>query len=98
MITSDEPGLYKTGRYGIRIENLILSKDYRHTEEFGDFMNFETLTLFPYDSSLIDLTMLSDEELAWVNGYHATVYARLSPALDAAQQAWLKEKTQELKR
>lgn len=98
MITSDEPGLYKAGRYGIRIENLILSKDYRHTEEFGDFMNFETLTLFPYDSSLIDLTMLSDEELAWVNGYHATVYARLSPALDAAQQAWLKEKTQELKR
>lgn len=62
MITSDEPGLYKTGEYGIRIENLVLSRNYRHTDDFGDFMNFEVLTLFPYDSRLIDLSMLSADE------------------------------------
>lgn len=98
MITSDEPGVYKAGRYGIRIENLILSRAYRTTEEFGDFLNFETLTLFPYDSRLIDLSVLSDEELAWVNNYHATVFERLSPALDDAQREWLKEKTKKLTR
>lgn len=98
MITSDEPGLYKTGEYGIRIENLILARNYRSTEAFGDFMNFETLTLFPYDYRLIVLSMLSDEELAWLNNYHAEVRRRLSPYLDEAQTAWLEEKTKELKR
>lgn len=98
MITSDEPGLYKTGEYGIRIENLVLSRNYRHTDDFGDFMNFEVLTLFPYDSRLIDLSMLSADELAWVNNYHATVRERLIPHLDAEQKAWLEEKTKELKK
>ena len=98
MITSDEPGLYKTGEYGIRIENLVLSRNYRHTDDFGDFMNFEVLTLFPYDNRLIDLSMLSAEELAWVNNYHATVRERLMPHLDAEQKAWLEEKTKELKK
>ena len=98
MITSDEPGLYKTGEYGIRIENLVLSRNYRHTDDFGDFMNFEVLTLFPYDSRLIDLSMLSADELAWVNNYHATVRERLMPHLDAEQKAWLEEKTKELKK
>lgn len=96
MITSDEPGLYKTGEYGIRIENLVLARNYRHTDDFGDFMNFEVLTLFPYDSRLIDLSMLSDEELAWVNNYHATVRERLTPYLDDEQKAWLEAKTQKL--
>lgn len=98
MITSDEPGLYKAGKHGIRIENLVLARNYRETEEFGNFMNFEVLTLFPYDSKLIDLAMLSDEELAWVNNYHKTVRERLTPYLNAEQQAWLNEKTKELKK
>lgn len=98
MITSDEPGLYKAGKHGIRIENLVLARNYRETEEFGKFMNFEVLTLFPYDSKLIDLAMLSDEELAWVNNYHKTVRERLTPYLNAEQQAWLNEKTKELKK
>lgn len=98
MITSDEPGLYKAGQYGIRIENLVLARSFRHSEEFGDFMNFEPLTLFPYDSKLIDLTMLSDEELAWVNSYHAMVCERLSPYLDDEQKTWVEEKTKKLVR
>lgn len=98
MITSDEPGLYVTGKYGIRIENLIHSQSYRHTDDFGDFMNFEVLTLFPYDSKLIDLSMLSDDELAWINNYHATVREQLTPYLNEEQQAWLNDKTKELKR
>ena len=98
MITSDEPGVYRTGKYGIRIENLVLSRDYKHTEEFGDFMNFEVLTLFPYDSKLIDLSMLSDEEIAWINNYHDTVRERLTPYLNDEQKAWLNEKTKKLTR
>ena len=98
MITSDEPGLYITGKYGIRIENLILSRDYRHTEQFGDFMNFEVLTLFPYDSRLIDLSMLTDEEIDWINNYHSEVNRRLSPYLNDEQKAWLNEKTKKLVR
>ena len=96
MITSDEPGVYRTGKYGIRIENLVLSRNYKHTEEFGDFMNFEILTLFPYDSKLIDLNMLSDEEIAWVNNYHDTVRERLTPYLNDEQKAWLNDKTKKL--
>lgn len=96
MITSDEPGLYKAGEYGIRIENLVLARNYRHTDDFGDFMNFEVLTLFPYDSRLIDLSMLSDDELAWVNNYHAAVRERLTPYLNGEQKAWLEAKTQKL--
>ena len=98
MITSDEPGLYKAGKHGIRIDNNVLARNNRETEEFGKFMNFEVLTLFPYDSKLIDLAMLSDEELAWVNNYHKTVRERLTPYLNAEQQAWLNEKTKELKK
>ena len=64
MITSDEPGLYKAGKHGIRIENLVLARNYCETEEFGKFMNFEVLTLFPYDSKLIDLSMLP-ERICW---------------------------------
>lgn len=98
MITSDEPGLYKTGEYGIRIENLILSRNCRHTEDFGDFMDFETLTLCPYDSRLIDMSILTDEETAWIDSYHAMVYDRLSPYLDEQQKEWLKNKTKPLKK
>ena len=98
MITSDEPGIYRTGKYGIRIENLVLSRNYKHSDEFGDFMNFEVLTLFPYDSRLINTGMLSDEEIEWVDNYHATVRERLTPYLDEEQRAWLEEKTKKLER
>lgn len=94
MITSNEPGLYKAGQYGIRTENLVLTVPVGHSEEFGDFLKFETLTLFPYDKNLIDLTMLSAEEVAQVNAYHAEVRSRLTPYLNEEEQAWLNARTE----
>lgn len=96
MITSDEPGVYKAGRYGIRTENLVLTVDGGHSDEFGDFYKFEVLTLFPYDSSLIDKTMLTPQEITQVNNYHEEVYNRLSPYLNDEEKRWLEEKTKEL--
>ena len=93
MITSNEPGLYKAGQYGIRTENLVLTVPAGHSDEFGDFLKFETLTLFPYDTKLIDLSMLSEAEKAQVNAYHEEVRARLTPYLNADEQAWLNAKT-----
>ena len=94
MITSNEPGIYKAGKYGIRTENLVLTVPAGHSEEFGDFLKFEALTLFPYDKNLIDLSMLSAEEVAQVNAYHAEVRARLTPYLNADEQAWLNAHTE----
>ena len=96
MITSDEPGVYKAGKYGIRIENLVLTVEGEHTAEFGDFCKFEVLTLFPYDSSLIDRSMLTPGEVEQVNNYHKQVYERLSPYLTEEEKAWLADKTKEL--
>ncbi|MBR1543645.1 MAG: aminopeptidase P family protein [Muribaculaceae bacterium] len=93
MITSDEPGLYLAGQYGIRIENLILCVEGEKTEEFGDFLRFETLTLFPYDQRLIDRSMLTAEEIEQINAYHATVRERLTPLLAADEAEWLAQKT-----
>lgn len=93
MITSDEPGIYRAGSHGIRIENLILVVPAFENEEFGTFYKFETLTLFPYERNLIDLNMLSEEELAWINAYHKRVFETLSPALNADESAWLAAKT-----
>lgn len=95
MITSDEPGLYLEGKYGIRTENLIATVPYE-TTEFGEFYKFETLTLYPYDKSLIQLDIMSSEEIAWVNEYHKKVYDELSPLLNDEEKAWLKEKTSEI--
>lgn len=96
MITSDEPGVYKAGKYGIRIENLVLTVEGEHTAEFGDFCKFEVLTLFPYDSSLIDRSMLTPGEVEQVNNYHRQVYERLSPYLTEEEKAWLADKTKAL--
>ena len=96
MITSDEPGVYKAGKYGIRIENLVLTVEGEHTDEFGDFYKFEVLTLFPYDSSLIDRSMLTPGEVEQVNNYHKQVYERLSPYLTEEEKAWLADKTKAL--
>ncbi len=90
MFTSNEPGFYKTGEYGIRIENLILCIEDQETE-FGNFLKFDTLTLFPIDTSLIDFTLLTKEEVQWLNNYHAEVFENLSPLLDAAERVWLEQ-------
>ena len=92
MVTSNEPGLYRAGQYGIRIENLVLTK-HEVTTEFGDFYSFETLTLFPIDTTPIIKEMLTDKELTWFNEYHKQVYDRLSPLLNAEEKEWLKQKT-----
>lgn len=95
MVTSNEPGLYRTDEHGIRIENLILVREDSETE-FGKFYSFETLTLFPIDRNLVVVPMLSVREHAWLNKYHQTVYDTLSPYLDEEERAWLKEKTAEI--
>lgn len=92
MLTSNEPGLYRTGVHGIRCENLVLTVP-AFTTEFGNFYRFETMTLFPFDRALFDTAIMTAEEIAWVNGYHAMVFDRLSPLLDGDQAAWLREKT-----
>lgn len=96
MITSNEPGLYKAGQYGIRTENLVLTVPAGHSEEFGDFLKFEALTLFPYDKNLIDLSMLSEVEKAQVNAYHEEVRTRLTPYLNEEEQAWLNARTEKI--
>ena len=97
MITSNEPGLYLEGRYGIRCENLIVTEKWKETE-FGQFLKFEVMTLFPFDLNLFETAIMSDSELDWINGYHAMVYDRLSPLLKPDEVAWLKEKTRPLSR
>lgn len=95
MVTSNEPGLYRAGKYGIRIENLVLTRG-ETTTEFGDFYSFETLTLCPIDTTPIIKEMLTDKEIVWFNEYHKYVYDRLSPSLDDEEKGWLKEKTNEI--
>jgi Xaa-Pro aminopeptidase len=95
MITSNEPGLYRTNAYGIRIENLILTVLDR-TTEFGAFYAFETLTLCPIDTKLIDRSLLSKAEISWLNAYHQKVYESLSPFLSEEEKNWLKQQTNEI--
>jgi len=95
MITSNEPGLYREGEYGIRIENLILTKKAGSTE-FGTFFNFETLTLCPIDLNSIEKSLLNQEEINWLNKYHQKVYNLLAPELENDLKSWLKDKTKEL--
>ena len=92
MVTSNEPGLYRANQYGIRIENLILTKE-NATTEFGNFYGFETLTLCPIDTTPIVHEMLTANEIKWFNAYHVLVYELLSPSLDETEKSWLKEKT-----
>jgi Xaa-Pro aminopeptidase len=92
MVMSNEPGVYKEGRHGIRIENLIAVKKDEKTES-GQFMSFETITFCPIDLDGIILDMLSPEDRAWLNSYHSEVYEKLSPALNEEQRAWLKYNT-----
>ena len=96
MTLTDEPGLYLAGKFGVRIENTVLLSDYMKTE-FGKFLQIEPLTLCPIDTAPIDLTMLMPEELAWLNEYHAKVYAELAPYLDEEEQKWLENATKTIK-
>ncbi len=95
MILSNEPGLYRSNQYGIRTENLVRVRESVATE-FGQFLEFETLTLFPIDKNLIDQSMLTQQELNWLNNYHQEVYDKLAPMLTADEQAWLRNKTSAL--
>ena len=92
MVTSNEPGIYKTGEYGIRTENLLLCVPACSNEEWGEFYKFESLTLFPYDTTLMDMDMLSREEVKQINDYHAMVCERLRPMLSADEAQWLEQK------
>ena len=97
MTVTDEPGIYKAGRHGIRIENTLLIVPSQETE-FGKFYQFEPLTLCPIDKEAIVIEMLTDEELKCLNEYHEMVYNRLSVFLNEEEQAWLKAATSPLKR
>ena len=89
MTVTDEPAIYVAGRFGVRIENLLLIQPYRETD-FGRFLQFETLTLCPIDTAPILTEMLTVKEKAWLNQYHATVYDRLAPRLSDDDRRWLR--------
>ncbi|GJH04922.1 aminopeptidase P family protein [Paraburkholderia terrae] len=93
MITSIEPGIYRPGKWGIRIENLVLNRAAGKTE-FGDFLEFETLTLCPIDTRCVALNLLNDDERAWLNAYHEMVRTRVSPHVSGDAKAWLETRTQ----
>ncbi len=95
MITSIEPGVYRPGQWGVRIENLVLNVPATTPEgdTFDAFLQFETLTLCPIDTRCIDMALMRADECAWLNAYHDTVRERLTPLLSGAALAWLKERT-----
>ncbi|MGG4604435.1 M24 family metallopeptidase [Paenalcaligenes sp. Me131] len=95
MVTSNEPGLYRAGQWGIRIENLVVAQPALSTE-FGDFLRFETLTLCPIDTRCIERSLLTQEEVQWLNTYHDEVRERLSPLLQGEALEWLQQQTQAL--
>ena len=95
MVVTDEPGLYLSGRFGVRIENMLLVKSYISTE-FGEFLQFETLTLCPIDKEPIIVEMLSEEERKWLDDYHLTVRDKLSRHLTFDERSWLEEITKPL--
>ena len=95
MVTSDEPGLYKEGRYGIRIENLLAVKEDMETE-FGAFYSFDVLTLVPYEKKLIDLSLITDEERKQIDEYHKRIYTELHELVDKDVLKWLSDATSPL--
>lgn len=90
MTVTDEPGLYLSGRFGVRTENMLMVKDYMETE-FGRFLEFEPLTLCPIDKTPIMVSMLTEEERTWLDDYHRRVYEKLSPHLQPDERRWLEE-------
>jgi Xaa-Pro aminopeptidase len=96
MITSIEPGVYRAGQWGVRIENLVLNVPAKTSEgnTFGEFLEFETLTLCPIDTRCIDRNHMRADEIAWLNAYHVTVRERLAPRVSGAARDWLVARTQ----
>jgi len=95
MLTSNEPGYYKEGEYGIRIENLILAVEAFETEH-GKFLTHEDITMFPYEIKLIDFKAITKFEVDYINDYHQQVYDALSPFLNSEENNWLKEKCRKI--
>ncbi len=95
MLISDEPGIYFEGKYGIRIENLLICYEDEETE-FGKFYKFDTVSLCYIDKTLIEKSLLGKRETDWLNSYHAEVYEKLSPYLTSEEQEWLQDKTSSL--
>jgi Xaa-Pro aminopeptidase len=93
MVTSNEPGLYRAGCHGIRHENIILCRE-AGKNDFGDWLEFETLTCCHIDTSAVLKDLLTPDELAWLNAYNESVYRRISPSLPSSEAMWLREKTQ----
>ncbi|MBB2932866.1 aminopeptidase P family protein [Paraburkholderia silvatlantica] len=93
MITSVEPGIYRPGKWGVRIENLVFNQR-DETTEFGEFLSFETLTLCPIDTRCVDLALLRADEREWLNAYHQTVRVRVAPQVSGDALAWLEKRTQ----
>ncbi|MFO1406529.1 MAG: aminopeptidase P family protein [Steroidobacteraceae bacterium] len=95
MVTSIEPGIYRPGQWGVRIENLVLAVTATAGVDgaFGEYLEFETLTLCPIDTRCLDLGLLRPDEVAWLDAYHATVRERLAPRLEGAALAWLVART-----
>ncbi|WP_367105518.1 aminopeptidase P family protein [uncultured Psychrobacter sp.] len=96
MISSNEPGLYREGRWGVRIENLVVNQPVVNPSEteFGDYLYFETVTYCPIDTRLIDKTLLNQVEIDWLNDYHGKVYDELNDRVEGAALEWLTERTQ----
>lgn len=97
MTVTDEPGLYLSGKFGVRIENTLLIKDYQ-TTEFGKFLQMESLTLCPIDLIPVDFSMLQPEEIEWLDTYHRDVFEKLSPYLEGEDLEWLREATRPVDR
>jgi Xaa-Pro aminopeptidase len=95
MVTSNEPGVYFTGKFGVRLENLLLCVA-DSTTDFGDFYRFETLGLCPFDLSLVDASRLDETERDWLNDYHQRVYDSLAPLLNPAERVWLYKATRRI--
>ncbi|MCB0207325.1 MAG: M24 family metallopeptidase, partial [Anaerolineae bacterium] len=95
MVLTIEPGVYFEGRFGIRIENMVIVVA-DGGDEFGDFCSFETVTRCPIDLTLVEPSLLSDQEIAWLDDYHRCVYDTLAPHLDADEQEWLRLATRRL--
>ena len=92
MIFSNEPGIYLAGKFGVRIENLVVVRE-AEVNEYGRFLALEPLTLVPYDRDAIDLSLLSSRDVELLNAYHAKVFAAISPYLSGDELEWLKEVT-----
>lgn len=97
MTVTDEPGIYLPYRFGVRIENTMIVEKYK-TTEFGEFLQFDALTLCPIDTAPIDVSMLSDEEVEWLNCYHRRVYDAIAPHVSMDEREWLREATKEIRR